>query len=63
MFERLWKKSDPIRVQMLAGFSASEAQALVTCLRRLIDNLAVTKGRTGHKRAKPMVARTAPSGK
>lgn len=44
-FERLWKTSEPIRVQMLAGFSADEARSLVGCLRRLIDNVAAAKAR------------------
>jgi DNA-binding MarR family transcriptional regulator len=43
--ERLWKSSEPIRVQMLAGFSEEEARSLVGCLRRLIDNLAVASAR------------------
>ncbi len=41
LFERLFKTSEPIRVQMLAGFSDDEARALVAGLRRLIDNLLV----------------------
>ena len=45
LFERLWKSSESIRVQMLAGFSADEAGLLVGCLRRLIDNLAVARPR------------------
>ena len=45
LFERLWKTSEPIRVQMLAGFSAEESRLLVGCLRRLIDNVAVVKAR------------------
>jgi DNA-binding MarR family transcriptional regulator len=52
LFERLWKTSEPIRVQMLSGFSADEARSLVGCLRRLIDNLAVAKARCGLKLAK-----------
>ena len=43
LFERLWKSSEPIRVQMLSGFSADEARLLVGCLRRLIDNVAVER--------------------
>ena len=46
LFERLWKTSEPIRVQMLSGFSADEARLLVGCLRRLIDNVAVAKEAT-----------------
>ena len=47
LFERLWKTSEPIRVQMLSGFSADEARLLVGCLRRLIDNVAVAKAGYG----------------
>jgi DNA-binding MarR family transcriptional regulator len=43
LFERLWETSEPIRVRMLAGFSAEEARSLLDGLRRLIDNLAVAK--------------------
>jgi DNA-binding MarR family transcriptional regulator len=43
--ERLWKTSEPIRAQMLSGFSADEARRLVGCLRRLIDNLAEARAR------------------
>jgi DNA-binding MarR family transcriptional regulator len=53
LFERLWKTSEPIRVQMLSGFSADEARLLVGCLRRLIANLAVAQARRGRPRAKP----------
>jgi DNA-binding MarR family transcriptional regulator len=42
---RLWKTSEPIRAQMLSGFSAEESRLLVGCLRRLIDNLAAEKAR------------------
>jgi DNA-binding MarR family transcriptional regulator len=53
LFERLWKTSEPIRVQLLSGFSAAEARLLVDCLRRLIDNLAVAKARRSRPLAKP----------
>lgn len=53
LFERLWKTSEPIRVRMLAGFSANEARLLVGCLRRLIDNLAAAKARRGRPLAEP----------
>ena len=43
LFERLLEASEPIRVQMLSGFSADEGRLLVGCLRRLIDNMAVEK--------------------
>jgi len=39
LFERLWKTSEPIRVQMVSGFLADETRLLVGCLRRLIDNM------------------------
>jgi DNA-binding MarR family transcriptional regulator len=42
---RLWKTSEPIRVQLLADFSADEARRLIDCLRRLIDNMAVAQAR------------------
>lgn len=43
--ERLWETSEPIRVQMLSGFSEEEARLLAGCLRRLTDNLAVARAR------------------
>src|SRR5262245_3755414 len=43
--ERLWGTSEPIREQMLLGFSAEEARSLVGCLRRLIDNVAAAAAR------------------
>ena len=52
LFRRLWKTSEPIRVQMLSGFSATEARSLAGCLRRLIDNLAAAKARPGRKQTK-----------
>ena len=62
LFERLWQTSEPIRVQMLSGFSADEARLLVDCLRRLIDNLAVAKADRSCKQAKPLLAVGAQSG-
>jgi DNA-binding MarR family transcriptional regulator len=41
LFERLWRTSEPIRVQLLAGFSEQEAQTLVGSLRQLIENMAL----------------------
>jgi DNA-binding MarR family transcriptional regulator len=41
LFERLWKTSEPIRMQMVSGFSAEEAGLLAGCLLRLIDNMAL----------------------
>jgi DNA-binding MarR family transcriptional regulator len=43
--ERMWGTSEPIRVQMLSGFSGEEARLLVGYLRRLIDNVAVVVAR------------------
>ena len=62
LFERLLQTSEPIRVQMLSGFSADEAQLLVGCLRRLIDNLAVAKARRGREQAEPEPAGGAQGG-
>jgi DNA-binding MarR family transcriptional regulator len=47
LFERLFKSSEPIRVQMLAGFSEDESRLLVGCLRRLIENMAAAKSHRG----------------
>ena len=43
LFDRLWASSEPIRVQMLSGFSADEARSLFSYLRRLIDNVDVAR--------------------
>jgi DNA-binding MarR family transcriptional regulator len=51
LFERLMKTSEPIRVQMLSGFSDEEARSLVGGLWRLIDNLAVARARRGREQA------------
>jgi DNA-binding MarR family transcriptional regulator len=40
IFERLRKTSEPIREQMLAGFSAEAARLLIVNLRRVTDNIA-----------------------
>jgi len=56
VFERLWKTSEPIRVQLLAGFSRDEAQSLVEYLQRLIGNMASANTRKGRKQAKPAFA-------
>jgi DNA-binding MarR family transcriptional regulator len=45
LFGRLWGSSEPIRTQMLSGFSGEEARLLVAGLRRLIDNVAVAGAR------------------
>jgi DNA-binding MarR family transcriptional regulator len=47
LFERLWRTSEPIREQILWGFSEDEARSLVGCLRRVIDNMAAAKTRRG----------------
>jgi hypothetical protein len=41
LFERLWRTSQPIRTQLLAGFSDHEAEALLGFLNRLIQNAAL----------------------
>jgi DNA-binding MarR family transcriptional regulator len=51
MFERLMKTSEPIRDQLLAGFSGDEASRLVEDLQRVIQNMAGEK--TGRRSAKP----------
>ena len=53
LFERLWRTSEPIRAQLLSGFSADETRLLVDCLRRLINNMATASARRGRNRAKP----------
>ena len=63
LFERLFKSSQPIRLQMLAGFSDDEASLLVGCLQRLIENTTLAKERRGRRRAKPASASAAGSGK
>ncbi len=40
LFQRLWGTSEPIRVQLLAGFSADETESVIGFLRRLIENMA-----------------------
>ncbi len=39
-YERLLKTSEPIREQMLKGFSAEAAQSLIVGLRRVTENIA-----------------------
>ena len=63
LFDRLWRTSEPIRVQMLVGFSADEAGLLVGYLRRLIENTSAVKGRRERQRAKPASTGAAGSGK
>src|SRR4051794_26356495 len=57
LFDRLWQTGEPIRVQMLSGFSAEEVRSFVGCLRRLIENLAAPGARRGREQAKPAPAR------
>jgi DNA-binding MarR family transcriptional regulator len=38
LYERLWKSSEPIRANLLAGFSDREADQLLDYLRRLTEN-------------------------
>ncbi len=52
LFERLFKSSEPIRAQMLAGFSEDEARLLIGCLRRLIVNMSSATTRRSRRRAK-----------
>jgi DNA-binding MarR family transcriptional regulator len=47
LYERLWKTSEPIRAQLLAGFSEEEAETLLGFLRRLIANT-TSMDRRGH---------------
>jgi DNA-binding MarR family transcriptional regulator len=44
LYQRLWKTSEPIRTQLLAGFSEQEAQAFLGFLSRLIRNTASLGG-------------------
>jgi len=61
LFERLWKTSEPIRVQMLEGFSSDQADLFMGYLRQLIENMSSTKTRRGRPRAKPATASAAGS--
>jgi DNA-binding MarR family transcriptional regulator len=61
VFQRLWRTSEPIRTQMVAGFSAEEVQALVDNLQRLIENMASTRT-PRRKRAQRVSPSSAPSG-
>jgi DNA-binding MarR family transcriptional regulator len=61
LFERLLETSEPIRVQMLAGFSEDEARQFVDCLRRLIDNMAAARPGRGPRRARAVPGSGAPS--
>jgi DNA-binding MarR family transcriptional regulator len=45
LVERLRETSEPIRVQLLAGFSEDEMRTLVHGLERVIGNVAAEKGR------------------
>ena len=56
LYERLWRTSDPIRVQLLAGFSEQEAQVLVGFLERLIENVGSVGKRCRLSRRVPVAA-------
>ena len=60
--ERLWKASEPIRVQLLSGFSPDEARSLVGCLHRLVENMAAAKARRSPQQSKRVPASGAQSG-
>jgi DNA-binding MarR family transcriptional regulator len=60
--QRLWESSEPIRVQMLVGFSADEARSLVGYLRRLTHNLVGPRARRSRKQAGPAPASGARGG-
>jgi DNA-binding MarR family transcriptional regulator len=57
LYERLWKTSEPIRNQLLAGFSEHEAERLLGSLRRLIQNTALLDKRRPQP-SKPMPTAT-----
>lgn len=57
LFERLFKSSEPIRLQLLEGFTEDEAGLLVNNLQRLIENMSSAKARGGRRRAKSAPAR------
>jgi DNA-binding MarR family transcriptional regulator len=59
LYARLWRTSAPIRSQLLAGFSETEAGTLAGFLRRVIENT-ISMSRYGRRSAKQMP--TAPSG-
>jgi hypothetical protein len=45
LFDKLWKTSEPIRQQLLAGLEPHEIEALVTLLHRVIANVSAPRGR------------------
>jgi DNA-binding MarR family transcriptional regulator len=55
LYEKLWKTSEPLRAQLLAGFSEQEAQVLHGFLQRLIQNTTTMDRRRSSKR-KPTLA-------
>lgn len=58
LYERLWRTSDPIRVQLLAGFSEQEAQVLLGFLERLIENVGSVGNRRRPSKRVPVAAET-----
>jgi DNA-binding MarR family transcriptional regulator len=59
LFKRLFKSSEPIRVQLLTGFSEDEASLLVGGLRCLIENMSSARAHSVRRRARPAPARAA----
>jgi DNA-binding MarR family transcriptional regulator len=55
--ERLWRSSDPIRIQLLAGFSEEESQTLLGFLQRVIQNTASIEKRL--RRSSPRTPKVA----
>jgi DNA-binding MarR family transcriptional regulator len=45
IFEKLWKKSEPLRARLLAAFRPNEVTALVELLHRVAEVMATSNGR------------------
>jgi DNA-binding MarR family transcriptional regulator len=56
LYERLWTTSEPIRTQLLAGFSSHEADSLLDFLHRLIDNMGLTDNCRSRQHSKQAAA-------
>jgi DNA-binding MarR family transcriptional regulator len=54
IFEKLWKKSEPLRARLLAAFRPNEVTALVELLHRVAEVMATSNGRCT---ARPQAAR------
>jgi len=52
LYERLFTTSEPIRNQLLAGFSTVEAASLLESLRRLIENMGLMNANRGRQHSK-----------